>query len=48
MSKELEPRGLKLYLHKYHLGYAPYYLRRDYEKEMEELGDPKFSVEEKW
>ena len=48
VQKELEPKGLRTYLHKYHLGYNAYYYKRDFEKEMEKLRDPSLTEEEKY
>lgn len=37
VQKDLEQKGLRTYLHKFHLGYMPYYFKRDYQQQYERL-----------
>ena len=48
VQKDLEKVGLRTYLHKFHLGYMPYYFKRDYEATYEKLADEKLPVTERY
>ena len=48
VQKDLEPKGLRTYLHKYHLGYMPYYFKRDYSMMLEKLSDKKLPLDERY
>ena len=48
IQKDLEPKGLRTYLHKYHLGYMPYYFKRDYQMLYEKLAQEDCSKEDQY
>lgn len=48
VQKDLEPKGLRTYLHKFHLGFMPYYFKRDHGITYEKLADKNMEATERY